>query len=241
VWRAGGEKAYRILHAEIRDLYVPHGSIAIAAFGRTEDVESGALTIYRAANNRVATGVRQVAGPVACGTDLEERGSTTQDLGCAVQYAEYRGLIVPRWAFGAKERDFKRASSLSHWQVNLGPMGRASNKGMVGLSLNYRGTSLALISAHFAADKKNRTRLEQRNRVRPGLVKAAVDTSRSALALRVLSHCACSCVWGGAVCILDGSAARGVVRCAGLVSDAPGPADPVGQRPLRRTSAASPQ
>jgi uncharacterized membrane protein YgcG len=43
-------------------------------------------------------------------------------------------------------------------------MGRVANKGMVGLSMRYRDTSLALISAHFASDLRGRSRLTRRNR-----------------------------------------------------------------------------
>jgi hypothetical protein len=50
--------------------------------------------------------------------------------------------------------------------MRLGPMGRASNKGVVGLSVRFRGVSLALISAHFASDANGRNRLAHRNRVR---------------------------------------------------------------------------
>jgi hypothetical protein len=48
-------------------------------------------------------------------------------------------------------------------------MGRASNKGVVGLSVRFRGVSLALISAHFASDANGRNRLAHRNRVRSRL------------------------------------------------------------------------
>jgi hypothetical protein len=46
--------------AEIGDLYVRHGSIAIAVYGRRQDARSGALSIYRSARNRLATGVRMI-------------------------------------------------------------------------------------------------------------------------------------------------------------------------------------
>ncbi|EWM22143.1 endonuclease exonuclease phosphatase family protein [Nannochloropsis gaditana] len=47
--------------------------------------------------------------------------------------------------------------------VSFGPMGRAPNKGFVGLSMRVHDTSLALITAHFASDKKGRNRLGKRN------------------------------------------------------------------------------
>ena len=44
-------------------------------------------------------------------------------------------------------------------------MGRAPNKGMVGLSARYYDSNVALMNAHFAADLKGRNRAERRNQV----------------------------------------------------------------------------
>jgi hypothetical protein len=52
-----GEDKFHVFTQEINDIYVAHGSIALAVFGRSEDVESGVLTMYRSAVNHLATGV----------------------------------------------------------------------------------------------------------------------------------------------------------------------------------------
>lgn len=49
-------------------------------------------------------------------------------------------------------------------QVKLGPI-RAANKGMVGLSIRWHDTSLAVMTAHFASDKKGKNRVDKRNQV----------------------------------------------------------------------------
>jgi hypothetical protein len=49
--------------------------------------------------------------------------------------------------------------------VSLGPLGKAENKGMVGLSCMYGDTTLAIISAHFASDSHGRNKLAKRNAV----------------------------------------------------------------------------
>ena len=48
--------------------------------------------------------------------------------------------------------------------VDLGPMGRAPNKGMCGLSVRYFDVSFAFISVHFTSDSKGRNRLAKRNK-----------------------------------------------------------------------------
>ena len=47
--------------------------------------------------------------------------------------------------------------------MDLGPMGKAPNKGMCGLSARYFDASFAFISAHFTSDSKGRNRLARRN------------------------------------------------------------------------------
>ena len=47
--------------------------------------------------------------------------------------------------------------------VDLGPMGKAPNKGMCGLSARYFDASFAFIAAHFTSDSKGRNRLAKRN------------------------------------------------------------------------------
>lgn len=49
--------------------------------------------------------------------------------------------------------------------MSLGPLGRAENKGMVGLSFKYGDATLAIISAHFASDSHGRNKVAKRNAV----------------------------------------------------------------------------
>lgn len=54
--------------------------------------------------------------------------------------------------------------------MNLG-IARAANKGMCGLSCMYHDVTLAIVTAHFASDKKGKNRVANRNKVTAGVGK----------------------------------------------------------------------
>ena len=133
----GGPSSFTTFMRELGDSRMPlHGVIGVVVFVRTAHVETGAFEIHHGAVDKVAAGVS---------TDIEELIGTDSVIALAEGATAFVYCV--------------------YVQVNLGPMGRAPNKGMVGISVRYFDCSLALMNAHFAADLKGRARVERRNQV----------------------------------------------------------------------------
>lgn len=146
----GGPEHYTLFGKDIGSEMI-HGRIATTLFVRTPDVAQGYFHMHRGVVDRVAAGAwRGVTRCGACGRHGRAKAPQPLPPPSSVSFHAHPSDLA------------LRPSSTG---VSLGPLGRAENKGMVGLSCKYGDATLAIISAHFASDKHGRNKVAKRNAV----------------------------------------------------------------------------
>ena len=136
--------------SEIGDTTILHGMIAVTLYVRTADVSSGTLFVGDAMYGRAHPGLHSRLGKQPL-TDHHARPFL------------FFSFFFPSPRPGAFSLHQGAVSKLATG-VDLGPMGKAPNKGMCGLSARYFDASFAFVSAHFTSDSKGRNRLAKRNK-----------------------------------------------------------------------------
>lgn len=133
----GGRRQFHLFEQELGDTLVSNGKIALLIFGRVADVQRGVLKLA--------------------------------ETGVPLCHAIYPPIALP--AHTRRKPDTHQPARMHHFPgrvssgINL-VFSRFHNKGVVGVALQYHGTAIAFLVAHYASDSGGRKRWERRDEVR---------------------------------------------------------------------------